>query len=165
MDLSLRSGVLWDQLESAGIQDVVGVYDYSRYMWVVAIKQRYAGHAKQAGHAAVAAGASARDGRYVVIVDEDIDPTNFKEVLWAMLTRVDPKTDIEIVEGCWSTPLYPRMSPAQKHNGDHTNNRAIYYAVRPFAWRDQFPKVSRARRELHEEVMKKFKNILPFPGL
>lgn len=164
MDLSLRSGVLWDQLESAGIQDVVGVYDYSRYMWVVAIKQRYAGHAKQAGHAAMAAGASARDGRYVVVVDEDIDPTNFKEVLWAMLTRVDPKTDIEIVEGCWSTPLDPRMPPEQKRSGDHTNNRAIYYAVRPFAWRDQFPKVSRARRELHEEVIHKFKHILPFPG-
>jgi 4-hydroxy-3-polyprenylbenzoate decarboxylase len=164
MDLSLRSGVLWDQLESAGIQDVVGVYDYSRYMWVVAIKQRYAGHAKQAGHAALAAGASARDGRYVVVVDEDIDPTNFKEVLWAMLTRVDPKTDIEIVEGCWGTPLDPRMPPWQKLNGDHTNNRAIYYAVRPFAWRDEFPRVSRAKRELHEDVIKKFGHILPFPG-
>jgi 4-hydroxy-3-polyprenylbenzoate decarboxylase len=163
MDLSLRSGVLWDQLESAGIQDVVGVYDYSRYLWVVAIKQRYAGHAKQAGHAALSAAASARDGRYVVVVDEDIDPTNLKEVLWAMITRVDPKTDIEIIEGCWSTPLDPRMPPEQKKNGDHTNNRAIFYAVRPFAWREQFPKVSRASRELHEEVINKFKDILPFP--
>jgi 4-hydroxy-3-polyprenylbenzoate decarboxylase len=163
MDLSLRSGVLWDQLESAGIQDVVGVYDYSRYLWVVAIKQRYAGHAKQAGHAALSAAASARDGRYVVVVDEDIDPTNLKEVLWAMITRVDPKTDIEIIEGCWSTPLDPRMPPEQKKNGDHTNNRAIFYAVRPFTWREQFPKVSRASRQLHEEVINKFKDILPFP--
>jgi 4-hydroxy-3-polyprenylbenzoate decarboxylase len=165
MDLSLRSGVLWDQIESAGIQDVVGVYDYSRYLWVVAIKQRYAGHAKQAGHAAIAAGASARDGRYVVVVDEDIDPTNLKEVLWAMMTRVDPKTDIEIIDGCWSTPLDPRMTPEQKRNGDHTNNRAIFYAVRPFAWRDKFPKVSRAKRELHDRVINKFKDMLPFPTI
>lgn len=163
MDLSLRSGLLWDQLESAGVQDVVGVYDYSRYMWVVSIKQRYAGHAKQAGHAAIAAGASARDGRYVVVVDEDIDPTNLKEVLWAMMTRVDARTDIEIIEGCWSTPLDPRMAPEQKKNKDHTNSRAIFYAVRPFAWRDKFPKVSRVRRELRDEVVNKFKEFLPFP--
>jgi hypothetical protein len=36
-------------------------------------------------------------------------------------------------------------------------------------WREigvsNFSKVSRARRELHEELMKKFKNILPFPRL
>ena len=56
-----------------------------------------------------------------------------------------------------------RMPPQQKKNGDHTNNRAIFYAVRPFTWREQFPKVSRASRELHEEVINKFKDILPFP--
>ncbi len=165
MDLSLRGGLLWDQLESMGVQDVVGVYDYSRYLWVVAIKQRYGGHARQVGHAAIAAAASARDGRYVVVVDEDIDPTNLKEVLWAMMTRVDPKTDIEIVEGSWSTPLDPRMPPEKKAARDYTNSRAIFYALRPFAWRDNFPKVSRASRQLRETVVEKYRNILPFPPI
>lgn len=163
MDFSLRAGILWDQLESMGVQDVVGVYNHTMYIWVVAIKQRYAGHAKQAGHAVIAASASARHGRYVVVVDEDIDPTNLKEVLWAMETRVDPVKDIEIVEGCWSTPLDPRMTPEQKASRDHTNSRAIYYAVRPFVWRDKFPKVSRVKRELREAVVKAYKDILPFP--
>ncbi|OFW08734.1 MAG: hypothetical protein A3H27_02935, partial [Acidobacteria bacterium RIFCSPLOWO2_02_FULL_59_13] len=36
-DLPIAAGLLWDQLESAGIQDVVGVYCYSNYLWVVAI--------------------------------------------------------------------------------------------------------------------------------
>jgi len=164
MDLSLRAGLLWDQLESAGIQDVVGVYNHTMYLWVVALKQRYAGHAKQAGHAAIAASASARHGRYIVVVDEDIDPTNLKEVLWAMMTRVDPATDIETVDGCWSTPLDPRMTPEQKAKRDHTNSRAIFYAVRPFVWRDKFPKVSRVKRELREAVVKAYKDILPFPS-
>jgi len=163
MDFSLRAGILWDQLESMGVQDIVGVYNHTMYIWVVAIKQRYAGHAKQAGHAAIAASASARHGRYVVVVDEDIDPTNLKEVLWAMMTRVNPATDIEIVDGCWSTPLDPRMTPEQKANRDHTNSRAIYYAVRPFVWRDKFPKVSRSGQELRAAVVKAYKNILPFP--
>lgn len=163
MDLPLRAGVLWDQLISAGIQDVVGVFYHTPFLWVIAIKQRYAGHAKQAGLAALSCSASARNGRYVVIVDEDIDPSNMKEVMWAMMTRVEPKTDIEIIDNCWSTPLDPRMSPEKKDSKDYTNSRAIFYAVRPFEWRDQFPKVSRSSRELREKAIKKFQNIIPFP--
>ncbi|MCH8266633.1 MAG: UbiD family decarboxylase, partial [Acidobacteria bacterium] len=141
--LPIMAGILWDQLESAGIQDVVGVFTYTSFFVVVAIRQRFAGHAKQAGHAALSCAATARNGRYIVVVDEDIDPTDFKEVLWAMETRVDPARDIEIVEGCWSTPLDPRMPAENRASGDHTNNRAIFYAVRPYAWRDKFPQVSR----------------------
>lgn len=80
-----------------------------------------------------------------------------------MMTRVDPATDIELVEGCWSTPLDPRMPPEKKEARDHTNSRAIFYAVRPFLWRDKFPKVSRTTRELRERVVNQYKDILPFP--
>src|SRR3989338_7875239 len=163
VDLSLRAGLLWDQLESMWIQDVVGVYNLNNYLWAVAIKQRYAGHAKQVGHAVIAASASARQAKYIVVVDDDIDTTNLKEILWAMMTRVDPATDIEIIDGCWSTPLEPRMPPEKKEKRDYTNSRTIFYAVRPFAWRDRFPKVSRAGRELRERVVKRYSNVLPFP--
>ena len=43
MDLPLSSGVLWDQLEAAGIQDIVGVYSHTSFMVVIAIRQRFAG--------------------------------------------------------------------------------------------------------------------------
>src|SRR5437773_10641087 len=134
-------------------------------MTVVAIQQKYASHAKQAGMAAVREAASARNGRYVVVVDDDIDVTNVKEVLWAMMTRVDPPTNIDIIDGCWSTPLDPRMPPEKRESRDHTNGRAIFYAVRPFAWRDKYPKVSRSSRELREKTIAKFKNVIPFPGV
>lgn len=163
VDLNLAAGNVWDQLESAGIQDVTGVYAHTNYLWVVAIKQRYAGHAKQAAHALLACSGSARQGRFVVVVDDDIDPTNLKEVLWSMMTRVDPKTDIEIVEGCWSTPLDPRMSPQKKAAQDYTDSRAICYAVRPFGWLGQFPKVSRPARDLFQSVVRKYQDLIPFP--
>ena len=163
MDPNLGVGILWDQLESAGIQDITGVYSFSPYLNVVAIKQRYPGHAKQAGLGVVAASAAARNGRYVVVVEDDIDPTNLQEVLWAMMTRVDPATDIDIIDKCWSTPLDPRMSPAKRANRDYTNSRAVFYAVRPFEWRDRFPAVSRASRKLREEIIKKYQGVLPFP--
>ena len=156
MGIDFKAALLWDQLESAGIQDVAGVWVHSRYLIVVAIKQRYAGHAKQTGMAVLGLNAIARNGRLVVIVDEDIDPSNIKEVLWAMETRVDPASDIEVVDNCWSTPLDPRMPPDKRAAKDHTNGRAIFYAVRPFTWKDEFPQVSRSPRELHRQVMEKY---------
>ncbi len=163
--LPLHAGLIWEQLESAGIQDIAGVFIHTDYLVVVSIRQRYAGHAKQTAMAAIGCAAAARNGRYVVIVDEDIDPTNMKEVLWAMKTRVDPATDIELIDGTWSTPLDPRMPPEKRKSGDYTNSRAIFYAVRPFVWRDKFPKSSRSERALREEVVRKYKSILPFPNI
>jgi UbiD family decarboxylase len=161
--LQFRSGLIWDQVEAAGIPDVVGVYAYHSYLVAIAIKQRYAGHAKQAGMATLNCAAANRNGRYVVVVDEDIDPTNLQEVLWAMETRVDPATDIQIVDGCWSTPLDPRMPPEKRDAADHTNSRAIFYAVRPFAWKERFPMVNRADRDDIAKVIAKFRDRLPFP--
>ena len=78
IDGNPTAGILWDQLEAAGIQNVVGVYNHSPYFTVVAIQQKYAGHAKQAGLATVSSAAAARNGRYVVVVDEDIDPDQYE---------------------------------------------------------------------------------------
>lgn len=161
--LPTTAGVLWDQLEAAGAQDIVGVWQHTPYMLVVAIRQRYAGHAKQTGMAVLASAASARNGRYVVIVDEDVDASDLKEVLWAMETRVDPATDIQLVDGCWSTPLDPRMPPDKRDSKDHTNSRAIFYAVRPFTWKEKFPQVSRSPRDLRRQVMEKYRDVLQFP--
>ena len=130
---------------------------------VVAIKQQYAGHAKQAGMAVLACAAGARNGRLVVIVDEDIDPSNIDEVVWAMSTRIDPASDIQVVDNCWASPLDPRMPPDRSENGPHTNSRAIIYAVRPFEWRDKFPAVNRIGRDEMAAVVEKYKDILPFP--
>jgi 4-hydroxy-3-polyprenylbenzoate decarboxylase len=82
-----------------------------------------------------------------------------------MMTRVDPATDIDIVEGCWATPLDPRMPPKKRAARDHTNSRAIFYAVRPFNWRDKFPKVSRPGRDLFQKVVRDYSHILPFPPI
>ena len=161
--VNFRSGLIWDQIEAAGVPDVVGVYAHNSYLVVVAIKQRYAGHAKQAGMAALSCAAANRNGRYIVVVDEDIDPTNIQEVLWAMETRVDPASDIQTTGGSWSTPLDPRMPPVLRDSADYTNSRAIFYAVRPFAWKDRFPAVNRCDRDDIRKIMDKYRKILPFP--
>ena len=138
----MRSALLRDDLEKAGLPDVQGVWCHevggSRLFVVVAIKQRYAGHARQAGHLACNVHAGNYLGRYVVVVDEDIDPTNLEEVMWAMCTRSDPVRSIDIIQRAWSGPLDPAIHPDEKGH----NSRAIIDACRPFEWRDKFPMVS-----------------------
>jgi len=111
----------------------------------------------------LASAAGARNGRLVVIVDEDIDPSNMDEVVWAMSTRVAPATDIQIVDNCWASPLDPRMPPEVSANGPHVNSRAIFYAVRPWEWRDKFPAVNRIGKDQMAAMVEKYTSILPFP--
>jgi 4-hydroxy-3-polyprenylbenzoate decarboxylase len=122
----------------------------------VAIKQRYAGHARQAGLAAMACRAGAYLGRYVLVVDEDIDPTNTWDVLWAMTTRSDPEKDIDIVRRMWSGPLDPVIPLAEKG----FNSRALIDATRPFEWREKFPPVAISSAEVIEAARKKWGGVL-----
>jgi 4-hydroxy-3-polyprenylbenzoate decarboxylase len=55
------------------------------------------------------------------------------------------------------------MPPEQRDSKDHTNSRAIFYAVRPYAWKDRFPMVNRADRDALLAVAAKFRGVLPFP--
>jgi 4-hydroxy-3-polyprenylbenzoate decarboxylase len=77
-------------------------------------------------------------GRYVIVVDDDIDITNLNEVVWAIATRSDPATSVDLLRRTWSGPLDPIIQPGQKGH----NSRMIIEAVRPWEWRDRFPATS-----------------------
>ena len=93
---------------------------------------------------------------FVIVVDEDIDVTNLEQLIWAMCTRCDPATTIDIVRGAWTSPADPRLSPEQKANGDITNSRAIIDACKPFHWKDDFPPVNAPSTEGLREAREKF---------
>lgn len=156
----LRSAVMLDQLEQAGVPDIEGVWCHevggSRLWVAVSIRQRYPGHARQVGHLAASVRAGGYLGRYVIVVDEDIDPTNLEEVVWAMCTRSDPERSIDIMARAWSGPLDPAIRPGQKG----FNSRAIIDATRPFEWRDEFPPVSAMSRKRRQEALKRWAHLL-----
>lgn len=160
-----RAANLWSEIEKSGIPGIKGIYQLraggSRYLTVVSIEQRYAGHARQVGMAVMSTPEGAYHGRFVIVVDDDIDPSNDDDVFWAMSTRCDPALDIEIIRDCWSTPLDPIMSPEKKEKGDFTNSRAIINACRPYHWRKEFPLVNRASNELRNKTLSKWKNLFP----
>src|SRR5207244_805657 len=79
---------MWDHLESSGISDVSGVWGHcAGLVMVIAIRQRYAGHAKQALLAASGLRTGASMYSTYVVVDDDVDPSNMRDVLWALTTR------------------------------------------------------------------------------
>ncbi|HEY7165923.1 MAG TPA: UbiD family decarboxylase [Candidatus Binatia bacterium] len=151
-----RSAMVWEELERAGVPDVVGVYcppeGNTRLLTVVSIKQRYPGHARQAGAIASQCHAAAYLGRFTVVVDDDIDPTDMKDVWWAMTTRCDPAEDIEILRRCWSGPLDPIVQKGKKG----FNSRAIIDACRPYDWLKDFPQSVRVPNDLARQVKEKW---------
>jgi len=151
---------LLDHLECSGVTDVTGVWGfYNGLLTVIALRQRYAGHAKQA--LLTAAGFRHGDMKcYYVAVDDDIDPTNLEEVLWAMCTRVDPATAVDIIHNAWTGDLDPRLSPGKRAAGDLTVGRMLINACRPYTWRDQFPKTNVFNASERKLVATKWRDLL-----
>jgi 4-hydroxy-3-polyprenylbenzoate decarboxylase len=156
----VKAALIWDQVEKAGVPDVKGVWCHEagggRLLNIISIKQRYSGHAKQAALVASQVHAAAYLGRYVIVVDDDIDPTSTFDVLWAIATRSDPAESIEVIQRCWSGPLDPRIQPGKKG----FNSRAVIDACRPFEWLKDFPLVAESTEELKEKVRKKWKDVI-----
>ena len=97
---------------------------------------------------------------FYVSVDEDIDPTNLDEVLWAMCTRVDPATAVDVIRDAWTGDLDPRVSPARREAGDLTVGRMLINACRPFSWRDQFAKTNVFSADERKKVKTKWRDLL-----
>ena len=71
-------------------------------MAVVSIKKQYAGHAKRVMFGVWSFLRQFMYTKFIVVVDDDIDARDWKEVIWAITTRMDPVRDTLLVE---NTPI------------------------------------------------------------
>jgi len=71
-------------------------------MAVVQMKKSYAGHAKRVMFGVWSFLRQFMYTKFIVVVDEDVDIRDWKEVIWAITTRVDPVRDTVMVD---STPI------------------------------------------------------------
>jgi len=69
---------------------------------VVSMKKAYPGHAKRVMLAVWSYLRQFMYTKWVVVVDDDIDARDWKDVMWAIATRMDPARDITLIEG---TPI------------------------------------------------------------
>lgn len=100
--------------QSVGIPGVLAVHcppAGSSYLGtIIRIRPQYIGHARDVGRLWLSSPLAAVT-KLVVIVDEDIDPTDFGSVWWSLTTRVRPDRDLEILpfgRASRSDPSVPR---------------------------------------------------------
>jgi len=80
---------------------------------VISIKQRYEGHARQVASVASGVRATLALGRFIIVVDEDIDPSDLRDVFWAITTRCDPAIQTEILREFPTSDINPRVPPIE----------------------------------------------------
>ena len=71
-------------------------------MAVVSMRKQYPGHAKRVMFGVWSFLRQFMYTKFIVIVDEDVDARDWKEVVWAITTRMDPARDTVLVE---NTPI------------------------------------------------------------
>ena len=71
-------------------------------MAIVSIRKQYPGHAKRILFGVWSFLRQFMYTKFIVVVDEDVDTRDWKEVIWAITTRMDPVRDTTLVE---NTPI------------------------------------------------------------
>ncbi len=162
-DCVMRSAMFWEGLQRMGIPGVKSVWCHecggSLLFTVVAIKQMYAGHSRRVGF--IANNVTSTISRYTIIVDEDIDPSNLNDVMWAVATRADPERSIQIMPWCGASSTDITISPEEKRKTRVTpkplySSRAIIDACQPFEWKDEWYPVARISPELRKQLLAKW---------
>jgi UbiD family decarboxylase len=149
-----RAMRVWDDLERVGVPGIRGVYSHPAAaggfgMTIVSLEQRYAGHAPQVLALAAQCPGGAYYSKWIVAVDEDVDPSDINQVLWAMATRCNPGEDIDILRQTWSTWLDPTQNPPEERPW---GSKALINACMEHRYKDVFSPRSRLSRQVYERV-------------
>jgi len=150
----MRSARIWDDLEGMGVPGVCGVYAHPAAAsgWglvAVSLRQLYAGHVAQVLALSAQCPAAAYYTKWVIAVDDDVDPTDLNQVMWALSTRCNPSDDIDLLRKTWSTGLDPsKVVVAERPYG----SKALIDACKPHRHLKQFPQTTLLRREVYERV-------------
>ncbi len=149
-----RSARIWNDLDRIGAPGIRGVYSHPAAaggfgMTVVSLEQRYAGHAPQVLALTAQCPGGAYYAKWIVAVDEDVDPSNINQVLWAMATRCSPVDDIDILRQTWSTPLDPSQNPPEDRP---YGSKALINACMEHRYRKQFSPRTKLRRSVYDQV-------------
>ncbi|MEE9356282.1 MAG: 4-hydroxy-3-polyprenylbenzoate decarboxylase [Methylococcaceae bacterium] len=71
-------------------------------MAVISMKKQYPGHAKRVMFGTWSYLRQFMYTKFIIVTDDDVDIRNWKDVVWAMTTRMDPVRDVTLVE---NTPI------------------------------------------------------------
>lgn len=162
----IRSARIWDDLDKLGVPGIQGVYCHPAGaggfgMTVICLEQRYAGHAAQALALAAQVPGGAYYTKWIIAVDDDVDPTDMDQVIWAMSSRCNPIDDIDLLRNTWSTWLDPTQNPPEKRP---YGSKALINACKEHRHLPVFSKRTALRKEVYDKVAGEWKRLgLPGP--
>lgn len=129
-----RTASLWNDLQNMKIPGIKGVYGppaaAGRMLAIIQLKQMYHGHSTQVGLAAFASNTGNYGLKTVILVDEDIDPENMDQVMYAFAFRYQPERGTQILHRGRSTPLDPSLPIDDRY----MTSRVIIDTCIPYEW-------------------------------
>ncbi len=111
-----------------------------KYMAVLQFKKSVPTDEGKQRQAALLAFSAFMELKHIFIVDEDVDPFDLKDVLWAMNTRFQGDRDIITIPDVRCHPLDPSNDPRYSPNLHNRGNacKTIFDCTVPFAQKDRF---------------------------
>jgi UbiD family decarboxylase len=160
----MRSARICESLEAMGVPGIQCAYAHpgsaSGYGFVVvSIKQSYPGHAAQVLALTAQIPAAVYCTKWIVVVDDDVDPTDIDQVLWAMTTMANPSDDIDILRNTWTFRSDPSLAPDARPYG----SKALINACRPHNQLNEPPRRALLRKSIYDQVVARWDE-LGLPG-
>jgi UbiD family decarboxylase len=155
----MRSSRILDDLERIGVPGVLAAYSHPAAasgwgMVVVSLKQQYAGHAAQVLALTAQCPAAAYYTKWIIAVDEDVDPTDLNQVMWALTTRCNPSDDLDILRNTWSTGLDPSQYPPEARP---YGSKVLINACKLHRYMKEFPRSTLLRQIVYDRVTERWK--------
>ncbi len=157
----MRSANILNDLERIGVGGVVSAYAHPAAAsgWgivTVALQQQHAGHAAQILALTAQCPAAAYFTKWIIAVDEDVDPTDFHQVMWALSTRCHPSEDLDVLRNTWSTGLDPSQFPPELRP---YGSKVLINACKPHRSMKHFPATTMLRRSTYDRVVRRWSEL------
>jgi phenylphosphate carboxylase beta subunit len=151
-----RTSSLWNDLKNMGIPGIKSVYgppaSAGRFLVIISVEQMYPGHSTQVGLAAFATHTGNYGLKTVILVDDDIDPENMDQVIYALSFRYQPDRGTQILRRGRDTPLDPSVDIPQRG----MTSRVVIDATIPYEWKEK-PIPIELDPDMEAQVRKKWK--------
>ena len=154
----MRSARILDDLQRIGVPGIVSAYSHPAAasgwgMVIVSMKQQYAGHAAQVLALTAQCPAASYYTKWIIAVDEDVDPTDFDQVMWALSTRCNPSDDLDILRNTWSTGLDPSQHPPEARP---YGSKVLINACKQHRHIKEFPPSTLLRQNTYDRVTRRW---------
>ena len=99
--------------------------------------------------------------KWIIAVDEDVDPTDFNQVMWALSDALPSGGGHR---HCFATPGLPRLDPSQSPPRTRPfGSKVLINACKPHRYLKEFPDRTLLRRSMYDQVKRRWAE-LQLPG-